>query len=52
MGDHVTVETEYGPITVTRHLLSLWNLYGWPSEKSLRRMAATERAIREAKGDG
>jgi hypothetical protein len=52
MSDHVTIDTEYGPITVTRHLRELWNRFGWPSEKTLRRMAATEREIREARRDG
>lgn len=52
MNDNVTVATEYGPITITRHLRELWDRYGWPTEKTLRRMAATEREIREARGDG
>jgi hypothetical protein len=52
MGKHVTIETEYGPITVTRHLRELWDKYGWPTEKTLRRMAATELEIREADGRG
>jgi hypothetical protein len=52
MSDHVTIDTEYGPITVTRHLLETWRVYGWPSEKTLRRMSATEREIRRARRDG
>lgn len=41
----VTVETGYGPITVTTKLLTLWNRYGWPTEPCLRDMAKVEKIL-------
>lgn len=39
----VTIESGYGPITVTAELLRIWNSYGWPSEPCLRDMAENEK---------
>lgn len=40
--DPVTVDTEYGPITVTAALLDVWNTHGWPEDRVLRAMADDE----------
>lgn len=34
------IHTEYGPILVSEYILELWAKYGWPSDVTLREMAA------------
>lgn len=46
------VNTEFGRLAVPTSLLALWNKAGWPTDETLKQMAAEQEAHRTPAADG